>query len=182
MLTWDLLNLTLCNRWLLTWSLNSRLSLNLCHVIGPICVEIQPDSTNIKNDPRTVVWEKCNSISFYLLYLFKQHLNWIIHQSFESTAPTYGDSRGIAGVRCWTITFWLSPLCRRSVGVITLGHLPCWDFLLSRVGQRAGLLPSACPHRAGLIPGLWKLKNIIPAHPPRWGSSGYKWPVHKWHL
>ena len=22
-----------------------------------------------------------------------------------STAPTYGDSRGIAGIRCWTITF-----------------------------------------------------------------------------
>ena len=24
---------------------------------------------------------------------------------FVPTAPTYGDSRGIAGVRCWTITF-----------------------------------------------------------------------------
>ena len=60
------------------------------------------------------------------------------------------------------------------MGVITLGHLPHWDFLLCRVGQRAGLLPSACPHRAGLIPGLWKVKIINPAHPRRWGSSGYK--------
>ena len=90
--------------------------------------------------------------------------NRIMHQSFVSTAPTYGDSRGIAGV----------PQCRGSVGVITLGHLACWDFLLRRVGQRTGLLPSACPHRAGLIPGLWKVKIIIPAHPCRWGSSGYK--------
>ena len=57
---------------------------------------------------------------------------------------------------------------------ITFGHLPCWEFLLCRVGQRAWLLSSACPHRAGLIPGLWKVKTIIPAHPRRWGSSGYK--------
>ena len=122
------------------------------------------------------------SIWFYLLYLFIQYLKRIIHQSFVSTTPIYGDSRGIAGVRCWTITFWLSPQCQGSVGVITLGHLPCWDFLLCRVGQRAGLLPSACPHRAGLIPGLSKVKIIILAHPRWWGSSGYKWLVHKWHL
>ena len=38
-------------------------------------------------------------------YLFIQYLRRIIHQLFISTAPTYGDSRGIAGVRCWTITF-----------------------------------------------------------------------------
>ena len=59
-------------------------------------------------------------------------------------------------------------------GGILLGHLPCWDFLLCMVGQRAGLLPSARPHRAGLIPGLWKVKIIMSAHPRRWGSSGYK--------
>ena len=40
-----------------------------------------------------------------LLYLFTQYLKRIMHQSFVSTAPIYGDSRGIAGVRCWTITF-----------------------------------------------------------------------------
>ena len=33
------------------------------------------------------------SIWFYLLYLFIQYLKRIIHQSFISTAPTYGDSR-----------------------------------------------------------------------------------------
>ena len=56
-------------------------------------------------------------------------------------------------------------------GGITLGHLPCWDFLLCRVGQRAGLLPSACPHRARLMSGLWKVKINIPAHPCRWGEQ-----------
>ena len=80
--------------------------------------------------------------------------------------PHLRGRRGMAGVRCWTITF--------CVGVTTLGHLPSWDFLLCRVGQRAGLLPSACPHSAGLIPGLWKVKIIIPAHHRRRGSSGYK--------
>ena len=42
---------------------------------------------------------------FYLLYLFIQYLKRIKHQSFVSTAPTYGYSLGIAAVRCWTITF-----------------------------------------------------------------------------
>ena len=115
--------------------------------------------------------------AFFIYTIFKEDNAPVIW----STAPTYGDSRGLAGERCWTITFWLSQQCRGSVRGITLGHLPCWDFLLCRVGQRAGLLSSACPHRAGLIPGLWKLKTIIPAHPRRWGSSWYKWLVHKWH-
>ena len=38
------------------------------------------------------------------------------------------------------------------------------------LGQRAGLLPSACPQRAGLIPGLWKVKIIIPTHPVGGGA------------
>ena len=38
------------------------------------------------------------------------------------------------------------------ITIITLGLLPLWDFLLCRVGQIAGLLPSACPHKAELIP------------------------------
>ena len=50
--------------------------------------------------------------------------------------------------------FFIVPAVPGKYGGITLGHLPCWDFLLCRVGQRAGLLSSACPHRAGLIPGL----------------------------
>ena len=41
------------------------------------------------------------------------------------------------------------------------------------VRQRAGLLPSAYPQRAGLISGLWKVKIIIPAYPRRWGGGGH---------
>ena len=110
-------------------------------------------------------------LSVLFTNVFIPYLKRIMHQSFVSTAPTYGDSRGLTGIRCWTCTCTF-----RKCGGITLGHLPCWDFLLCRVGQRAGLLhvSSACPHRAGLIPGLWKVKTIIPAHPRRWGSSGYK--------
>ena len=41
---------------------------------------------------------KCNYIWLYLLYLFIQNLKRTIYQSVVSTAPTYGDSPGIAGV------------------------------------------------------------------------------------
>ena len=58
----------------------------------------------------------------YLLYLFIQYLKRIIHQSFVSTAPTYGDSRGIAGVRYWT-NYCFD--CPRSTGEVwVLWH---WD-------------------------------------------------------
>ena len=103
------------------------------------------------------------------------------HQSFVSTPPPPPPPTGIAWLKCRAITFWLSPQCRGSAGVITLGHLPCLDFLLCRVGQRAGLL--TCYHQLVptgwrlIISGLWKVK-IIPAHSRRWGSSGYKWLVH----
>ena len=73
-----------------------------------------------------------------------------MHQSFVSTAPTYGDSRGIAGGKVLDNYFLIVPAVPGKCGGITLGHLPCWDFLLCRVGQRAGLLSSAFPHRAGL--------------------------------
>ena len=43
-------------------------------------------------------------LDLFALFIY-QYLKGIIHQSFVSTAPTYGESRGIAGVRCWTITF-----------------------------------------------------------------------------
>ena len=54
---------------------------------------------------------------------------------------------------------------------ITLGHLPCWEFLLCRAGQRGALLSSACPHRAALIPGLWKVKPLSPPIPVGGGAE-----------
>ena len=78
-----------------------------------------------------------------------------MHQSFVSTpTPPPPNLRGLAGLRCRANTFLLSPQCQGSVGItiITLGLLPLCDFLLCRVGQIAGLLPSACPHKAELIP------------------------------
>ena len=83
---------------------------------------------------------------FYLLYLFIQYLKRIMHKSFVSTAITYWDSRG----KVLDNYFLIAPAVPGKCGGITLGHLPCWDFLLCRVGQRAGLLSSAFPHRAGL--------------------------------
>ena len=66
--------------------------------------------------------------------------------------------------------FLIVPAVPGKFGGITLGHLPCWDFLLCRVGQRAGLLSSACPHRAGLLPGLWKVKLLSPPIPVGGGA------------
>ena len=39
------------------------------------------------------------------LVLFALFIYTILKEDNISTAPTYGDSRGIAGVRCWTIDF-----------------------------------------------------------------------------
>ena len=61
-------------------------------------------------------------------YLFIQYLKGIIHQSFVSTAPTYGDSRGIAGVRCWTITFFIVPAVPGKHGGYNIGTLTLLGF------------------------------------------------------
>ena len=41
----------------------------------------------------------------YPLQLLNFAVVYFMHQSFVSAAPTYGDSRGIAGLRCRAITF-----------------------------------------------------------------------------
>ena len=80
------------------------------------------------------------------LVLFALFIYTIFKESFVSTAPTYGDSRG----KVLDNYFLIVPAVPGKCGGIALGHLPCLDFLLCRVGQRAGLLSSAFPHRAGL--------------------------------
>ena len=66
-----------------------------------------------------------------------------------------GIGGGIAGLWCRVQVLFG---CPRSAGemrvALTLGHLPWCDFLKCREGLRVGLLPSDCPHRVGLIPGL----------------------------
>ena len=64
-------------------------------------------------------------------------LDVIMHQSFVTTTPTYGEGRVIAGLKYGAITFGVSPQCRRNDRVLTLGSLPQGDFLLLRAGQRA---------------------------------------------
>ena len=43
-------------------------------------------------------YRRVRKMQLHFLYLFKQYLKRIIHQSFVSTVPIYGDSHGIAGV------------------------------------------------------------------------------------
>ena len=45
-------------------------------------------------------------------------------------------------------------------------------------GHLVEILPSACPHSAGLLAGFcWKKVNI-PAIPRMWGGRGYKLVAH----
>ena len=50
---------------------------------------------------------------------------------------TYGEGWGIAGLKCGAITFRVSPQCRGSDGVLTLGSIPPGRFSIAKSGQRA---------------------------------------------
>ena len=76
-----------------------------------------------------------------------------MHQSFVTTAPTYGEGWGIAGLKCRAISFRVSFQCQGNDGVLTLGSLPQGDFILRRVGQRAKFWTSSLPPGVGLIAG-----------------------------
>ena len=66
--------------------------------------------------------------------------------------------------------FFIVPTVPRKCGGYNIGTLTLLGFSVVRVRQSAGLLPSACSHRAGLIPGLWKVKIIIPPIPVGGGA------------
>ena len=76
-----------------------------------------------------------------------------MHQSFVSTAQPW-DSRG----KVLDNYFLIVPAVPGKCGGIKLGHLPCWDFLLCRVGQRAGLF---CLFLLLYVPcqQLWSLRD-----------------------
>ena len=95
-----------------------------------------------------------------------------MHQSFVSMAPNYGDSRGKAGVRTGAGQLLFD--CPRSAGEVWGYNIGTLAFCCVGWGKEQGCYHQLVPHRAGLIPGLWKVKTIIPAHPRRWGSSEYK--------
>ena len=86
--------------------------------------------------------------------------------------PTYGDSHGTAGLRCRTIT----PSDCPCSAVEVLG----WYYWVTYPGEifccvglaksRVVMLPSVCPNRVGLIPGLWKVKSLSPPIPVGGGA------------
>ena len=67
---------------------------------------------------------------------------------------------GIVEPRCRPIRVCLSLQCRDfntgTVISVILFFLLSHNCILIKDGTRAGLLPSACPHKAGLIPGSEK--------------------------
>ena len=77
-----------------------------------------------------------------------------MHQSFVSTAPTFQDSGGIARLWCSASTF----NCPRSAGEVRGYNIgkptPARFSVVSGGAISVVLLPSACPHRVGLMPGL----------------------------
>ena len=59
----------------------------------------------------------------HLIFLFRFSWNFhqnveLMHQSFASTAPTYGDSGGMAELMSGVITFWMSLQCRVNAGIV----------------------------------------------------------------
>ena len=67
--------------------------------------------------------------------------------------------------------FLIVPAVRGKCGGITLGHLFCWDFLLCMVGQRAGLLPSACHQQGGAYTRALESENHYPLPSPYVGEQ-----------
>ena len=43
-------------------------------------------------------------------------------------SPSYGDGRGIAGIMCGAVTFWVAPQCRVSAGLLMLCKYTPVDF------------------------------------------------------
>ena len=73
---------------------------------------------------------KCNSIWFYLLYLFIQYLKRIIHQSFVST---YGDSRG----KVLDNSFLIVPAVPGKCGGYNIGTLTLLGFSVVEGGAKS---------------------------------------------
>ena len=57
-----------------------------------------------------------------------------MRQSFVATAPppthTDGDGRGIAGLMCGVVTFWVPPQCRVSAGLVMLRKYAPFEFTI----------------------------------------------------
>ena len=68
--------------------------------------------------------------------------------------------------------FLIVPAVPGKCGGITLGHLPCWDFLSCRVGKRAGLLSSFFPTGRAYNRAL---ESENPLYPPISIGGGGQW-------
>ena len=72
---------------------------------------------------------------------------YIMHQSFVTPAPpTYGDGRGIAGLMCGAMTFWVPPQYRVSAGLVILRKYTPMEFTL--IKSRAMTLSRSPQYRA----------------------------------
>ena len=54
-----------------------------------------------------------------------------MHQSFVTPAPppphTYRDGRGIAGLMCGAMTFWVLPQYQVNAGLVYCANIPLWN-------------------------------------------------------
>ena len=89
-----------------------------------------------------------------------------MHQSFVTTASTYGEGWGIARLMCRAITFRVSSQCRENDRVLTLGSLPQEIFYCKGRGKEQSLT-SSLPPGSGAHSRALKLKS----HNPRPGGA-----------
>ena len=62
----------------------------------------------------------CTPLKDHAGYSYVLHSSFFMHQSFASTPPPTPneESGGMAGLMSGIITFWMSPQCRVSVGIV----------------------------------------------------------------
>ena len=85
-----------------------------------------------------------------------------MHQSFVTTAPPpppHGEEFGIAVLKCWAITFRVSPQCRGNEGGFDIKILPPGRFPIAKGGTKSKVLTSSLPPGGGAYSGTLKAEK-----------------------
>ena len=92
--------------------------------------------------------------------------------------PTYGDGRGIAGLMCRAMIFWVPPQCRVSARLVILRKYTPIDFTIIKSG--AMTLSRSPQYRAfsRAVMDEKSLSLLFPGWGGGVGGSEYKWLVH----
>ena len=100
-----------------------------------------------------------------------------MHQSFVTTAPTYGDRRGVAGLICGAVTFLVPPQCTVSVGLVILRKYTPVEFTI--IKSRAMTI-SRSPQCRAFSRAVTDEKSLSPLFPVGGDSGGGAVVTNDW--